>query len=123
MLYAHGMVGNVFVKIGEDQQQLKHAITLFRLRLVSALFQILHGSERIRKQPFEAFFRQQRTLTAARECLIGAQKCFVEEMIEAKLCASKRRRRKFSAPGTGAMDRNSGFHPTPLILEQLLPRG
>ena len=47
MLYAHGMVGNVFVKIGEDQQQLKHAITLFRLRFVSALFQILHGSERI----------------------------------------------------------------------------
>ena len=123
MLDAHGMVRDIFVKIGKDQQQLEHPIALFGLRFVGAFFQILHGSERIRKQPFQAFFRQQGTLTAARESLIGAQECFVEKMIEAKLCTGKRRRRKLSAPGTGAMDGNSGFHPTPLILERLLPRG
>src|ERR1700690_2637006 len=73
MLDAHGMVRDVFVQIREDQQQLKHAIALFGLRLVGALFQILHGGERIGKQPLQTFFADWGSFTAARECLVGAQ--------------------------------------------------
>ena len=88
MLDAHGMVRDIFVEIREDQQQLEHAIALFRLRLVGALFQIFHRRERIGKQPFQAVFRQQGAFTATRESLIGAQERFVEKMIEAKLRTS-----------------------------------
>jgi hypothetical protein len=123
MLDAYGMVRDVFVEIREDQQQLEHAIALFRLGLVGALFQILHRRERIGKQPFQAVFRQQGAFTATRESQIGAQECFIEKMIQAELRTSQRRRHKLSAPWTGAMDGNSGFHPTPLILERLRPRG
>ena len=123
MLDAHGMVRDVFVQIREDQQQLEHAVALFRLRFIGALFQILHRRERIGKQPLEAFFGQRRTFTATLECLIGAQEGFIEKMIQAKFRAAQRRRRWLSAAGTGAMDGYGGFHPTPLILERLLPRG
>ena len=47
MLDAHGMVSDVFMEIREDKQQFKHAVALFGLRLVGALFQILHGGERV----------------------------------------------------------------------------
>jgi len=77
MLDAHRMMRDVFMEIREDQQQLEHTIALFGLRLVGALFQILHGRERIGKQPFQAFFAQWRSFAAARESLIGAQKSFI----------------------------------------------
>jgi len=88
MLDAHGMVRDVFVQIRKDQQQLKHAIALFGLRLVGALFQILHGGERIGKEPLQAFFADWRSFTAARECLVGAQKRFIQEVIQTKFRAS-----------------------------------
>jgi hypothetical protein len=123
MLNAHGMVRDVFMQIRQDQQQFEHAIALFGLRFVGTLFQILHGGERIGEQPFQAFFAQRRSFTAARESLIGAQKSFIEKMIEAKFRAGERRRRSPGAASTYAMDGNSGFHPSPLILERLQPRG
>jgi hypothetical protein len=123
MLDVHGMVRDVFMEIRKDQQQFEHAIALFGLRLVGALFQILHRGERIGKQPFQAFSCQRRSFTAERESLIGAQKSFIEKMIEAKLCTGECRRRRLCAASTYAMDGNSGFHPTPLILERLQPRG
>jgi len=119
MLDAHRMVGDVFMEIRQDQQQFEHTIALFGLRLVGALFQILHGGERVGKQPLQAFFGQRRSFTAARESLIGAQKGFIEKMIEAKLCARECRRSRFCATSSYAMDGNSAFHPTPLILERL----
>ena len=123
MLDAHGMVRDVFVEIREDEQQLKHAIALLGLRLVGALFQILHRSERVGQQPFETFFGQWRSFTATLESLISAQERFVEEMIQAEFRAAQRWRRRLRAPRTGAVDGYSGFHRTPLILELLLPRG
>jgi hypothetical protein len=123
MLDAHRMVRDVFMEIRQDQQQFEHAIALFGLRLVGALFQILHGGKRVGQQPFQALFGQRRSFTAAREGLIGAQKSFIEKMIEAKLGASQRRRSGLCATRTDTMDGNSGFHPTPLILERLQPRG
>lgn len=123
MFDADRMVRDIFVQIREDQQQLEHAIALFWLRLVGALFQILHSCERIGKQPFEALFGQWGPFTATLESLIGAQERFVEEMIEAEFRTGQCRRRRFRAPRTGAVDGDSGFHRTPLILERLLPRG
>jgi len=35
------------MEIRQDKQQFKHAVALFGLRLVGALFQILHGGERV----------------------------------------------------------------------------
>jgi hypothetical protein len=122
MFDAHGMVRNIFVEIREDQQQLEHAIALVRLRFIGAFFQILHSREGIGEQPFKAFFGQRRSFTATLESLIGAQERFVEKMIQAKFRAAERRRCRLRAPRTGAMDGYGGFHPTPLILERLLPR-
>jgi hypothetical protein len=123
MLDANGMVRDVLVEIREDQQQLEHTIALFRLRLVGALFQILYRRERIGQQPFQTVFGQRRSFTATRESLIGAQERFVEKMIQAKFRAGQRRRRRLRASRTDAMDGYGRFHPTPLILERLLPRG
>jgi hypothetical protein len=123
MLDAYGMMCDVLVEIREDQQQLEHAITLFRLRFVRALFQIFDRRERVRKQPFQAGFGKWGPFTATLESLIGTQERFVEKMIQAESCASERRRRGLRAPRTGAVDGYSGFHRTPLILERLLPRG
>jgi hypothetical protein len=122
MLDAHGMVRDVFMEIRQDQQELKHTIALFGLGLVGAFFQIFHRGERVGKQPFQTGFAQRGTFTAARESLIGTHKSFVEKMIEAKLRAGQRRRRRLGAPRTDTMDGDNGFHPTPLILERLLPR-
>lgn len=82
MFDAHRMVRDIFVQIRKDEQQFEHAIALFRLRLVGALFQILHSRERIGKQPLEALFGQWGAFTAMLESLIGAQEGFVEKMIE-----------------------------------------
>jgi hypothetical protein len=122
MFDAYGMVRDVLVEVREDQQQLEHAIALFWLRLVSALFQILHCRERIGKQPFQILFGQRDSFTATLESLIGAQERFVEKMIQAECGAAQRRRCKLRAPRTGAVVGYSGFHRTPLILERLLPR-
>jgi hypothetical protein len=123
MFDAHGMMRDIFVEIREDQQQLEHTIALFRLRLVRALFQIFDRRERIGEQPFQTLFGQRRPFTAAREGLVGAQERLVEKMIQAKFRADQRRRCRLGTPRTGAMDRYGGVHPTPLILERLLPRG
>ena len=123
MLDAYGMMCDVLVQIREDQQQFEHPITLFRLRLVGALFQIFHRRERIGEQPFQAVFGQWGPFTATLESLIGAHERFVEKMIQAEFRAGERRRRGLRAPGTGAVDGYSGCHRTPLILERLVPRG
>jgi hypothetical protein len=116
---AHRVVRNIFVEIREDQQQLEHAIALFRLWLVGALFEVLYRRERVREQPFQTFPGQWSPFTATLESLIGAQKRFVEKMIQAEFRAGERRRCRLRAPRTGAVDGYSGFHRTPLILEQL----
>jgi len=123
MLDAYGMMRDVLVEIRENQQQLEHAITLFWLWLVSAIFQIFDRSERVREQPFETLFRQWGAFTATLESLIGAQERFVEKMIQAEFRAGESRRRRLRAPRTSAVDGYSGSHRTPLILERLLPRG
>jgi hypothetical protein len=109
MFDAHGMVRDVFVQIREDEQELEHTIALFGLGLVGTFFQ--------------AVFGEWGSLAAARQSLIGAQKRFVEKMIQAQLRAGECRRRRLRASRTGTMDGNNGCHPTPLILERLRPRG
>ena len=84
------MVSDVFMKVCKDQKQFEHTVPLFRLRLVSALFQILDDRQRIRQQPLKSVRINRAAFTAAGQCLIRADKSFIHEMIEAQLRARQR---------------------------------
>jgi hypothetical protein len=117
------MVRHVLVEIREDQQQFKHTITLLWLRFVGAFFQILDCGQRIRKQPFQTIFGERRTFTAACESQVGAQKRFIQKVIEAELRAGERRRGRLGTPWPLAIGGTGGIHLVPLLPGSLLPRG
>ena len=103
-LEAHGVVRYIFVQVGKHKKQFEHAVALFGTWLLGTLLQIFHGGERIGQQPFQAFFAERRAFATARESQVGADECFVEEMIEAKLRAGQGRRRGICASCAVAMD-------------------
>jgi len=78
------MVGNILVKICKDQQQLKHAVALIRIRVSRPILEILHDRERIREQPFQIVRVQLLASMRALERLICARKSFIEKMVQTK---------------------------------------
>jgi hypothetical protein len=84
------MVGGVFMQVRETEYEFEHAVTLIGIGFIGAGFELLHGSKRVREEPFE-FVRLQRMATLAiLESAFGAHGSFVEEMVEAQLCRSER---------------------------------
>lgn len=79
------MVGDVFVEVCQNQQQLEHPVALIRIRFGGAFFEIFHDCQRIREQPFQVARIHGAALAAAIESLIGAQERFVKKMIETQL--------------------------------------
>jgi hypothetical protein len=85
MLGANGMMGDVFVEVGEAQKKLEHAIALRRIGFGGAFLEALHDSERIREQPFEALGVNRLAGATTLKGVVGALESLFEEMIEAKL--------------------------------------
>lgn len=73
---------DVFVKIGKDQKQFKHSITLVLVRTLQRIFQIIHDHERIGEKPFQRLCVDSLPNTAALKCLVCPDKGFIQEMIE-----------------------------------------
>ena len=76
------MMGDVFVEVRQNQQQLEHPVALIRIRLGGAFFEIFHNRQRIRKQPFQVARIHGAALAAAIEGAIGPQERFVKKVIE-----------------------------------------
>jgi len=83
------MVRDVLVKIGENQKQLKHAVTLVGIRIARAFFEILHDCQCVREKPLNYFCVRGNAAAATVKRLIGALECLVQKMIEAELLACK----------------------------------
>jgi hypothetical protein len=110
------MVRDVLVKVREDQQKLKHAISLVWIRLARAFFEILHDRQCIGEQPFQALRVAGKSPAAAVESLVSPQECFVQEMIQAELLA---REGQGNHSCTRRLYANSGYagaHNTPHTL-------
>ena len=52
-LEADGVMRHVLVKVGEDQQQFQHAVSLSGVWHVGAFFQVFHNCQRVGEKPFE----------------------------------------------------------------------
>src|ERR1022692_1020214 len=76
------MVRDIFMEVCQQEQQLEHSVALFRIGFAGALLEILDDGQGICQQPFEVRGLHGTALAALIECLIRAQKCFVEKMIE-----------------------------------------
>jgi len=81
------MVRDVFVEIGEDEQELEHPVALFGVGLGSGLFQVLDDGERVGEQPLESLRVNRVTHAAALQSAVRANEGFIEEVIETKLLA------------------------------------
>jgi hypothetical protein len=106
----YGVVRDIFVKIGQDQQEFEHTVTLFRARFLGAFFQVFHRGERVGEQPFKTFFAQRNAFTATRKGLIGANEGFIEKMIQTQLGAEERGGSRIRAACAVAMDGSGGCH-------------
>jgi len=108
------MMRHVFMQVGHDQQQFQHSITLLRIRLGSTLFKIFYGRERVGKQPFQAVRVDKVSFATTLHRVIGADKGFIQKMIEAQLLAGKAFRDRIRTPGPLAISTfDSGCHMPP----------
>jgi hypothetical protein len=79
-----GMMCHVFVKVRQNQQQLEHAIALFRIRIACSLFEILDHRQSVRQQPLDVARAHRFPLAAPRKHVVRAQERFVQKVIEAQ---------------------------------------
>jgi hypothetical protein len=96
------MVRDVLVKVRKDQQEFEHPVSLLRVWLARAHFEILDDRQGIGKQPFQAFRVAGNSTMAAVERLIGPLESFIQKMIQAKLFAGERRRDRSRTRGLNA---------------------
>jgi len=124
------MVCNILVKVGEHQQQFKHSVPMMRFGVARFLFQILDDCERVGEQPFDIGGIHRAPLTAAVEGLVRAEKCVIQEMLEAQLlvCEGRRNRiltRRPSAPSSCSRVHSQSQSPKmeffPRAVRQRLP--
>lgn len=79
------MVRDVFVEIGEDQQEFEHAVALKRTRRLRSIVQVIDDHQRVGEQPFERPGIDRVPGAAILKGSIRADKSLVEEMVEAEL--------------------------------------
>lgn len=89
-LHLRSVVRGVFVQVRKAEDEFQHAVALIGIRFIGAGFELLHGSECVREEPFEFVGLQRVAALAILEGALGAHGGFVEEMIEAQLCRSER---------------------------------
>lgn len=116
------MVRDVFVEIRENQQQLEHPLPLLGVWIGRLFLEILDDSQSIREKPFEVPRIHGVPLPATSKGVIRADKCLIEEMIEAQ---SFRRESGWDRVGAGDPSAISGrwrVHGAPHSLPGRHPR-
>jgi len=98
-----GLLGDVFVKARDSEQELEHAVPLFRIGSAGVFFEALYNGKGIGQQPFNVAWRHVATLAASAESLVGPQKRFFQKMVEAELLVSERGRDGLGARGPSAV--------------------
>lgn len=88
------MVCHILMKVGKHQQQFEHSVPVQRFGIARFLFQVLDDRERVREQPFDIRGIHRAPLAAAVEGLVRAEKCVVQEMLEAELLVCEGRRNR-----------------------------
>jgi hypothetical protein len=76
------MVRDILVEVRQNQQQLEHPVTLIRIGLCGAFFQIFHDHQSIGEEPFKIALVHGAALAAVIEGKVSAQKSFLKKMIE-----------------------------------------
>jgi len=108
------MMSHILVQVCHDQQQFQHSITLLRVGFGRTLFKIFYGRERVGKQPFQATRVDKVSFAAALHRVIGADKSFIQKMVEAQLLARETSRDWIRTPGPSAISTcDSGCHFPP----------
>jgi hypothetical protein len=108
------MMRHILMQVCHDQEQFQHSITLLRIGLGRTLFEVSHRRERVRKQPFQAARVDKVSFAAALHRVIGANKSFIQKMVEAQLLAGKTFRDRIRTPGPLAISTcDSGCHFPP----------
>ena len=105
-----GVVSGVFVKIGEAQEKLQHAVALLRLRLGRPFLEIRNDGEGVRKKSFHDLRIDGAAFLKTLHELIGAEKRLVEEMIEAHLFAREAGRNQVGTRCSAANPSGCGIH-------------
>lgn len=83
------MVGNVFMQIGQAKQEFQDSSALRFVMHPSLVRQRLHNQVRFGQQPFEVPGIERVRLLAHLQSLFCSGRSLVEEMVEAKVFASK----------------------------------
>jgi hypothetical protein len=108
------MMRHIFMQVCHNQQQLQHPITLLRIGLGRTLFKVFYGRERVGQQPLQAAGIDKLSFPAALHRVIGANKSFIQKMVEAQLLAGKAFRDWIRTPGPLAISTcDSGCHFPP----------
>jgi hypothetical protein len=88
-LKSHGMVDDVFMQVGQAKQEFQDSSALGFVMHASLVRQRLHNEMRFRQQPFEVPRIERVRLLAHLQSLFCSGRSLVEEMVEAKVFASK----------------------------------
>jgi hypothetical protein len=107
------MVGDVFVKVREDQKQLKHSLPLLFIGFARILFEIVYDGKSVREQPFNVPGSHGAPFAAAIEGLVGAHERLVEKMVEAEPLVRQSGRNYFRALSPSTASRDGLVHRMP----------
>lgn len=112
-LQTHGVMREVFVQIGDDQQEFEHSIALIGVGRVGAFFQVLDYRESIGKNPLEDFWLERPAVLAGLKRFLDPHERFVEKMVQAQLFGGKPRRNFLCATALPATCCDRGIHRPP----------
>lgn len=104
------MMRDVFLQIREDQEQLEHAIADVVVVCGGAIIEVIDDSQGIREKPFEFGGIDGAVFTAEFQCMIGAQKSFVQKMTQAEAFRSQSGRNWIRALDPPAIAGDKGGH-------------
>jgi hypothetical protein len=101
---------DIFVQIGQHQQQVQHPLPLLGNRMARPFLQILDDEERVCQQPFQIGGIQRALFAAATERVIGADQRLVEKMIQTELFAGERSGDRVCTRGPSATSNDARIH-------------
>jgi hypothetical protein len=113
------MVRDIFLEIGEDQKQFQHAVAEFKVGFGGLIVEIIDNCQRVGQQPFEFGGVDGAAVAAKPQCVIGAEKRFVEKMVQTEALDVQSRRDRIGASNSPAPTGDRSCHNvSPRILNK-----
>jgi hypothetical protein len=109
------MARHILMEVRDAQQKFQHAVSLIRVWVIGACFEVVDHSESVREQVIHSLGIHGSAVVPTFERLICAYECLIQKMVEAQLLRDKTGRNWIGARSPSATGGNGGIHNLPWL--------